>query len=584
MRARRGLRSKADQGTSVRSRRYMANRRGDDGFTLIELLIVIIILPIVVGGITAALVAIFQNESTTFNRLANSADAQIASANFARDVQSASDVTTGTPTSPGDCGWFPSTTQPTGATELMSLEWGHDATQSIPNATLTSGSYTLTISPSSPTLFTEADVGSYVLDSTYIPLGTTIVSLVNSTDVTMSAAATFTTSASNTLDISTLASVVTYWDVPVGSPNTTWELLRRFCTQGTVFALSSSEAVAHNLPAVQGTATVVCATATMATTLCNASSWVPTSIVSSVSLSVDEPLSGYQFNLSASPRNTNLVAPNLLLTGSGQSLSLPNTGDDLTVNGEIDFASSSGSVAGPGGTQLSASAGITENQCTLTNSACVSVMSSFHGASTCNGSSPCQVVPTSSAVSVPVVSSPIPPTSPGSCTTTSSTTCQPGAFSSAPLIVAGSVTFASGNYFFPGPVTVSSGSTVSFGLGQYTFAQGLTVDSGASIVGNGVFFYFSSSSLNIATAGTNVQLTPLVTGPYAGLLAYQPVTDTSTMVLGGNTGTCLYGGAIEAPAPSATIDLGSTGDIFEVGALVAGSVVMGSSVTVTVGA
>jgi hypothetical protein len=151
-------------------------------------------------------------------------------------------------------------------------------------------------------------------------------------------------------------------------------------------------------------------------------------------------------------------------------------------------------------------------------------------------------------------------------------------------MVAGSVTFASGNYFFPGPVTVSSGSTVSFGLGQYTFAQGLTVDSGASIVGNGVFFYFSSSSLNIATAGTNVQLTPLVTGPYAGLLAYQPVTDTSTMVLGGNTGTCLYGGAIEAPAPGATIDLGSTGDIFEVGALVAGSVVMGSSVTVTVGA
>lgn len=68
--------------------------RRDSGFTLIELLVVITILPLIVGGIAAALLAVLQNQSVTSARYANSVDAQITSARFVRDVQSAQYVTT----------------------------------------------------------------------------------------------------------------------------------------------------------------------------------------------------------------------------------------------------------------------------------------------------------------------------------------------------------------------------------------------------------------------------------------------------------------------------------------------------------
>lgn len=76
----------------------------EDGFTLLELLVVLVILPLIIGGVAAAVIAELQNTSRTdaqgtYVRLANSHDTQITSAYFVRDVQSATSVSTNTSTS-----------------------------------------------------------------------------------------------------------------------------------------------------------------------------------------------------------------------------------------------------------------------------------------------------------------------------------------------------------------------------------------------------------------------------------------------------------------------------------------------------
>ena len=95
--------------------RHCGPGAGEDGFSLIELLIVIIILPIVVGGVTIAIMTTLKNEGSASNRLTNSEDAQTVSATFTDDVQSAFGVTTSVPVvSASPCG---------SAGTLLGLEW-----------------------------------------------------------------------------------------------------------------------------------------------------------------------------------------------------------------------------------------------------------------------------------------------------------------------------------------------------------------------------------------------------------------------------------------------------------------------------
>jgi prepilin-type N-terminal cleavage/methylation domain-containing protein len=562
----------------------------DAGFTLIELLIVIVILPVVVGGIAAAMIGIFQNEETTFNRVADSADAQITSANFNRDVQSAFEVSTGSPFG-GSCGWFPSSSQPTGSKELLNLTWGTYSPRSVNDGVLNLGSSLLT---SVQAHFTESDVGSLISDGNVdIPSKATIASFVPPNSVTMSAPATG-TNRLDTVAILTSAAVVTYWSVPVvsgtsgaGSPIFVYDLQRRFCTQEGAIALTSTEVVAHDLPPNQGVASVNCITPCPNLS----SNWVFTSNVSSISLSDNEPLSGFQLNLSATPRYSSVaggnVVPPVLVTGAGSSVNLPSPSDSLNINGTLAFNSSSGSLAtGAIGAQLNATNGIVENSCTTS---CAAATSSFAG--TCAGLHPCPAATSIATVTVPTASPPVGPSAAtGPVVTSCNTTCQPGYYPNN-LSISGNVTFAPGSYLFAGSVTIGGapGSLVTFGSGQYTFNQGMTVTSpNISLIGNGIFFYFASPMGPSCTAcsltlnsGDNVQLAPLASGPYAGLLIYQPVTNTSTMSLvGTGPGTNTYGGAIEASG--SLVNLGSNGDTFSLGSLVAGSVSMGTNVSVTV--
>ncbi len=94
-----------------------AARDDEAGFTLIELIVVVAIMPILVGAMTAALLSILSFTPTITNRLSDSGDAQVLSTYFNRDVQGATLITTdASSTSPAPCG--------TG-TQLLGIQYGN---------------------------------------------------------------------------------------------------------------------------------------------------------------------------------------------------------------------------------------------------------------------------------------------------------------------------------------------------------------------------------------------------------------------------------------------------------------------------
>ncbi len=117
---------------SCRTRAVLRRVRdaGEDGFTLIELVITLVILPLVIGAIAVALLVTFQDQVGVSTRISTSVDAQVTSAYFVRDVQSATYITTSTTPASGSAAW-PSTTHGlvtvcgsgTATSLLLSLAW-----------------------------------------------------------------------------------------------------------------------------------------------------------------------------------------------------------------------------------------------------------------------------------------------------------------------------------------------------------------------------------------------------------------------------------------------------------------------------
>ncbi len=88
---------------------------GERGFTLIELLIVCMIIPLIIGALSAGLITILNLQSSVKSRITDTSDAQVVSSTFLKDVQSATKMTT-LRSSSYQCG-------NSSYTQLLGLQW-----------------------------------------------------------------------------------------------------------------------------------------------------------------------------------------------------------------------------------------------------------------------------------------------------------------------------------------------------------------------------------------------------------------------------------------------------------------------------
>jgi len=131
------LRGRARGPKGPRSRRpgvaVTPRRDAEHGFTLVELLITVTILPMVVGALAVGLMSVFSLQSGVSSRLSHTGDAQVVTANYQKDVQGASQITTASSSSP-ECG-------PGVGTQLLGLQYALDT-----SGDANSGSYLVRVS------------------------------------------------------------------------------------------------------------------------------------------------------------------------------------------------------------------------------------------------------------------------------------------------------------------------------------------------------------------------------------------------------------------------------------------------------
>src|SRR5271170_1380776 len=104
--------------TPWRCEAHDRSMHSEDGFTLIELIIVTAVVPLIIGAISLALISVLSLQGGVSNGISDSADAQVVSANYQKDVESAEMITT-QPSSTPQCG--------TG-TQVLGLEWNLQGT------------------------------------------------------------------------------------------------------------------------------------------------------------------------------------------------------------------------------------------------------------------------------------------------------------------------------------------------------------------------------------------------------------------------------------------------------------------------
>jgi prepilin-type N-terminal cleavage/methylation domain-containing protein len=343
--------------------RSLANGSGElneSGFTLIELIIVSLILPIIIGAITLALVSIFSLQGSVSGRLTGSGDAQVVSANYEKDVQSAALITTATSpsTAPSPC----ETSAEAGDTQVLGLQWGSGQTTSVQ----TEVSYLIVPSGSSTNTLVR---NACALPST-TPNRSTVVSQNVHTPLTASVtcAATLTTALTSgtsptSLSVSSLPDAVGVGDQITVSAGG---------AAGPSFVFSPSAAAATGAHSLTGTtpasltsnfavgSQVVDSSWGASTNNCGANAaWITTGNVTGVTLPITEPGasgttgSNYSYSVTAlpgasSPANglTPLVTPN-----SSCGFATAGTGTYASSLCFVDFTPYSGTpVACPGAT------------------------------------------------------------------------------------------------------------------------------------------------------------------------------------------------------------------------------------------
>jgi type II secretory pathway pseudopilin PulG len=547
---------------SNRTRDSRDGRRWDHnegGFTLIELLISVVILPLVVGAIAVALVAVFSQQTGVSNRISDSGDAQVVSVNFVNDVQGAAFVTTfSAPQNlvPPQCG--------TG-TQVLGLQYNTPTTSlTSPLTSGVSSGTTLSVNA----LPAAVAIGDHIVltsggnTQTFV---TTAASGATATSLTVaSQTANATYPSGTTVYDGSKSSDVSYAESNTGSAYT---LLRSFCQGGTATPMSTT-VVSRDVPsgltaAVTGSS---CASTCVAAGPAAAAGWAATDGVSGITLNIREPEGATQYNyiLTAAPRASNQASagsptgaggalPLLLLgTGSPELTCSGSPRSGLAVDGELALNSSANGSATIGGNSNLTAVNLYSSD-TSNPSGAISGTYSLTGTPAISSGPPITdpyVNLTPPTVTTPGIQSP-------------AGTYHPGIYSS-PVSITGNAIFDSGIYEFQGGISITGNGNVSSAAG-------------------GVFFYITgaNSVTEIAGNGTfNLQPLSSPPSPAANMVIWQDKSDANPIILGGNGSGDVIGGTVYAP--SAVVDTAGNG-LLTAGAVEAKGLTCGGNSSLSIG-
>jgi prepilin-type N-terminal cleavage/methylation domain-containing protein len=268
-------------------------QRTEGGFTLIELIIVSLVIPIIIGAITLALISIFSLQGGVSGRLSGSGDAQIVSTNFETDVQNGSEITTDPSGLSPQCA---PASQVSGSTQVLGVQTGQAVIsyEEVPEAGTSTQQYSLfryacqngSATPTSSTVV-----------SSDIPAGQTVSVTCAATLETALAGGT------TTLTVSPLPLAVTINDTiqlsNVGSAALSYVAAANALPGATTLSVKTATAAFAT-----GSQVVDSTSWTAGNTNCGASTgWISTSGVTGVTFGTTEPgTNPYTFKVVAVPR------------------------------------------------------------------------------------------------------------------------------------------------------------------------------------------------------------------------------------------------------------------------------------------
>lgn len=508
-------------------------RDPERGYTLIELLIVAVIIPLVIGAIASAIIVGYSDSSGVSTRITDSHDAQISSAYFVRDIESATEVSTSTAPGFAVCPATPTTTQ------LLGLTW---TPYGSPRANSVSYGVAAT---SPPSLLRRFCQGGHEVDSTLAENLFTGVSTPLLTNSCMGQ-----------------SSCACAGPLNCALPGTTIEVsVTVNCLDG--HDTCANNGFVHTYP--DGTSPGI----------------------GNVIISVVENQTKYQYTLTAAPREElqqappvppGGSAPALLLLGSGSSV-LSCSGSThsapVTVYGVAAIDSSSaGSVQLGSHNSLVAGDLYTQNP---NNGPSGPVSGTYTGP----GGSPGQY---SSGPSYPdpFANLPDPSDSQLGIHTTNSTTIIGPADYLQPISIASSTTLQPGYYVFEQGLSVAgnghstttlAGSNVFIFIGIPNAGPGIAQSAGYSVTGNAGVQLTAMTAATPRSADEGLHT-------YDGIVLFQSRNDSTPLTIAGNGTSSAYGGAIYAPnAQVKTFGNGSS----VAGSIVANSLACGGNGGIAVG-
>ncbi len=556
--------------------RRMARHWEESGFTLVELLIVVVVLPLVVGAVALALMSVFNLQGGVSNRLSNSADAQIVSANFVSDVQGASLITTASsPTSPAACGT---------SSQLLGMVLGTGQTEvSYVDAPLGSSNALSRNVCQGGTLATGVVGGQTGITS--LSVSTLSVPVVAGDQLTI-----FHSNPDGSLS---RQAVVASSAEPVGSTSIAVNAFTSTFSSAIGDAVldsttpTSKSVLSRNVPS-NLQPTISCGASVSNCASAAAAGWTATSGVSGVTLNIGETLGAgtsgadsFHYALTGVPRiwNSNSGGvpssgghlPLLLLAGSALG---SNPAINCSVFGSLTIAGEAAIDSTSTGTQVEAFLG--SIQAGQFYTAASNTQNMF--------SAPFGVISPQTAVMGPVIPDPyagLTAPNPASLPTQTGTASN--------YTGTGNVTFQPG--YYPGTLNVNPSGSGGFGLANVTLASGVYyLAQGANInlanvtsAPGGVFIYVAAGTLNML--GTSVTLAPLASppSPAPNMVVWQAASDSNPITPIFNSGNALYGGTIYAPSAVVGSDLGIFGGSFAASSVVAAGIQCFAA-SVTIGA